>query len=140
MSRSCVWCGAAFESSGSVKPQRYCTRKCAQASWFKRKTMGVAEVVPISPDGRDLGICPADRNECQHCQCRHNLQCGFDDAEPGCALAMASVGSMSFDAIGAALGLTQERVRQITADALSKVRRGTSPGHRVLTMIHQEAE
>lgn len=76
--------------------------------------------------------CADDARPCKAWRCRYWLPCATvpgDPDEPGprgrptnCALDHAQDGPATLEAIGEALGVTRERIRQIEQDALGKLR------------------
>ena len=83
------------------------------------------------------GACTASNQPCEFRICRYHVdddgfvprQCSgvrtvVQDLREPCALKLAREGGMTLEDVGFAHGLTRERIRQIEAQALEKVRRG----------------
>lgn len=100
----------------------------------------------VQPEGHELFETPrpSKRGECPHVRpcpfvgCRYHLYLevrpdgaiiiNFPDSapheiDPSCALDVAADGSRALEAVGDALNLTRERVRQIEAEAIEKISR-----------------
>ena len=70
------------------------------------------------------GACAQQPGPCQEIRCRYHL--GDDRRAPAllaepCVMRLAAAGPMTLEQIGALMGLTRERVRQIEAGALRKL-------------------
>ena len=66
---------------------------------------------------RTRGDCLAGPRPCPWTGCRYHL----GPARESCALDLAGRGGMTLDEIGALLGVTRERIRQIEGTALAKL-------------------
>ncbi|NOU27227.1 MAG: hypothetical protein HOO96_04900 [Polyangiaceae bacterium] len=78
---------------------------------------GRASPPPVAPSTR--GECMAGPRPCPWRACRYHLG---ESPSDSCALDVADRGALSLEEVGALFGLTRERIRQIEAKALAKVR------------------
>lgn len=93
------------------------------------------ETLPPLPSSR--GECRRSARPCPHARCKHHLYLSvtrFDslrfnvpdreawDLDESCALDVAERGGVTLDAVAELMGITRERVRQLEARALAKVR------------------
>lgn len=97
----------------------------------------VDPIVDVPRRPRTRGDCENGVRPCPYVSCAHNLyldttaigsiKLNFPDIEPGemmhsCALDCADRGGMSLEAVGEAMNLTRERVRQIEYPTLVQIR------------------
>lgn len=93
------------------------------------------------PDVPRVRDCPPDRAKCRKIECRHWMA---DPSPHPCSLVLAHGGAMTLDAVGKAMGVCRERVRQLEERALTKLRaKGYRPedfdttGPRPLTYVER---
>lgn len=60
---------------------------------------------------------------CPQTECRHHIQPVGLDESPICSLDVAEVGPQTLETVGALFGVTRERIRQIEASAVSKLKK-----------------
>lgn len=89
-----------------------------------------AEALPEPPVRLNLyrdteGACAARPGPCPEIRCRYHLgneRFAPDGMAEPCAIRLATAGPMTLAEVGAVMGLTRERVRQIEVDALRRLR------------------
>lgn len=131
---ACEQCGAPFEPG--YEEQRFCSIGCSKRSAYEPGH--AIRSLPLAKPPATRAECIDGPRPCPHVACRYHLTAEAHS----CALDVADVGPQLLDTVGKLLGVTEERVRQIEAGAIRrlKARYGEDYLREIFERIHPEGD